>query len=84
MGLNDHFMCSPLGLVPKKDSGLRRIHDLLHPLQRSVNAYINLDYSALQYTQIDQILDNIIKAGHYCIIFKRDIKDAFRNILIAP
>jgi hypothetical protein len=78
------FISSPLGLVAKKDGGFRRIHHLSHPLQGSVNSQINEDSSTLVYTRIQVILDNIIIAGKGAIIIKRDIKEAFRNIPLAP
>ena len=30
----DHFISSPLGLVPKADGGWRRIHDLSYPKRK--------------------------------------------------
>jgi hypothetical protein len=77
------FISSPLGLVPKHDGGLRRIHDLSYPLQHSVNAHINPTYGSLKYTKIDDILKKVIRAGRNCLIMKRDLKEAFRNIPIA-
>ena len=74
------FICSPLGLVPKKDGSLRRIHDLSYPRQSSVNAHIDPEFATLSYTRIEDILRDVIEAGRHCVILKRDIKDAFRNI----
>lgn len=79
----NHLICSPLGLVPKRDGGLRRIHDLSHPPHRSVNTYIDKSYGTLKYAQIEHILEKISAAGRNCVILKRDIKDAFRNVPIA-
>ena len=81
---SDRFISSPLGLVPKNDGGFRRIHDLSYPLQSSVNTHIDKSYGALHYTHIEHILDDIVKAGRHCVILKRDIKEAFRNIPVAP
>ena len=75
---------SPLGLVPKHDGGWRRIHDLSWPPGRSVNDSIPDAASAIHYTSIDDIFDLIRTSGQGCYIIKRDIKDAFRNIPIAP
>ena len=75
---------SPLGLVPKHDGGWRRIHDLSYPPGRSVNESIPDSASAIQYTSMDNILDLIRTSGQGCYIIKRDIKDAFRNIPVAP
>lgn len=84
VGDTNHLICSPLGLVPKKSGGLRRIHDLSHPPHRSVNAHIDKTYGTLKYAQIDHILEKVVTAGRNCVILKRDVKDAFRNIPIAP
>ena len=78
------FICSPLGLVPKKDGGFRRIHDLSFPRRLSVNDHIEDDFSTLQYVRIEEILQQVLTAGRHSIILKRDIKDAFRNIPVAP
>ena len=78
------YICSPLGLVPKHDGGFRRIHNLSHPLKESVNAYISPEFSTLKYTIIEDVLSMVKTAGRHSLILKRDIKDAFRNIPIAP
>jgi hypothetical protein len=78
------FISSPLGLVPKHDGGFRRIHNLSHPGKKSVNANICDDYSSLEYSTIEDVLQLVRIAGQHCSILKRDIKDAFRNIPIAP
>ncbi|KAJ5378275.1 uncharacterized protein N7496_005684 [Penicillium cataractarum] len=75
---------SPLGLVPKHDGGWRRIHDLSYPHGRSVNESIPDSASAIQYISIDNIFSLIRTSGRGCYIIKRDIKDAFRNIPVAP
>ena len=74
---------SPLGLVSKHDGGWRRIHDLSWPPGRGVNQGIPDNWSAIEYMKIDDIYDQIIKAGPGCTIIKRDIKDAFRIVPIA-
>jgi hypothetical protein len=78
------FISSPLGLVPKGDGGLRRIHHLSYPQGSSVNAYILESASSIKYISITDIYKAILLAGHHCVIVKKDIKDAFRNIPIAP
>jgi hypothetical protein len=74
------LISSPLELVPKHDGGLRRIHDLSYPLGRSVNAHIPQDYGSLKYAKIEDIPEKVIRAGRNCLMMKRDLKDAFRNI----
>lgn len=78
------FMCSPLGLVPKHDGGWRRIHHLSHPRGTSVNDYIPKEYGMLDYANIYQIYDAVLAKGRGAIIVKKDIKDAFRIIPVAP
>jgi hypothetical protein len=77
------FISSPLGLVPKSNGGFRRIHHLSFPNNGSVNFFIPENYSTLLYTTLHDIYEKIRKAGRNCIILKKDIKDAFRNIPVA-
>lgn len=78
------FICSPLGLVPKHDGGWRRIHHLSHPRGKSVNDYIPDGAGEMRYTRFQEVLQLVINAGRHCIILKRDVKDAFRNVPVAP
>jgi ribonuclease HI len=78
------YISSPLGLVPKHDGGFRRIHHLSHPRTHSVNFFILEAFSSLQYASFQDILDMVIQAGKGCILIKKDIQDAFRNIAISP
>lgn len=78
------FICSPLGLVPKHDGGWRRIHHLSYPLGNSVNNYIPDGAGELRYTRFQEVLKLVIQAGKHCIILKKDVKNAFGNIPVAP
>jgi len=78
-----NLVSSPLGLVVKHDGGWRRIHNLSHPIGRSVNDAIPEESAALVYTTIDNVLHHVREVGRGCILVKRDIKDAFRNIPVA-
>ena len=78
------FICSPLGLVPKHDGGWRRIHHLFYPRGSLVNDYIPDGAGELRYTRFQEVLQLVIQAGRNCIILKRDVKDAFRNVPVAP
>lgn len=78
------FISSPLGLVPKPNGGLRRIHHLSHPRGTSVNDFISKEASHLRYTSLSKIIQLILQAGRHCVIIKKDIKDALRNIPVAP
>lgn len=77
------YICSPIGLVEKHDGTYRRIHHLSFPRLHSVNDYINKEYGALKYATFQAVLRRVLTAGRHCLIFKRDIKDAFRNIPVA-
>jgi Reverse transcriptase (RNA-dependent DNA polymerase) len=74
------IVTSPLGLVPKGDSGWRRIHNLSSPLGDSVNCHIPPEFGTLEYTTVSAILEHVRNAGRGCILIKRDVKDAFRTI----
>ena len=81
----DNYVCSPLGLVPKKAPGeYRIIHDLSFPEGQSVNSYIPTSNSTVQYESIDNVIDLIRKFGTNVLMAKTDIEDGFRNIPIHP
>jgi hypothetical protein len=44
-----HFICSPLGLVPKGSGDWRRIHHLSYPRGSSINDHIPAEWAALDY-----------------------------------
>ena len=78
------FISSPLGLVPKPNGGLRRIHHLSFLRGSSVNDFIPKEAANLKYATLENILTRIRRAGRGATIIKKDIKDAFRNISVAP
>ena len=79
------FVCSPLGLVPKKGNGqFRLIHDLSFPKDNSVNASIPEEFKSVSYQNLDHCLDIIMSLGKNTLIAKADLKDAFRIIPISP
>ena len=80
-----NFIVSPLGLVPKKNSGeYRLIHDLSFPKGDSVNSHIDPEFSAVQYEVLDRCIELIQSIGGGCLIAKADLKDAFRIIPVSP
>lgn len=80
-----NFVCSPLGLVPKKDPGdFRIIHDLSFPQNLSVNSFIPKSNSTVQYDSIENVIQLIKQFGPHALMAKMDIKDGFRNIPIHP
>ncbi len=78
------FICFLLGLVTKDDGGWRRIHHLSHPRGESLNDYIPDVVGEMKYTRLQEVLQLVINAGRHFVIMKRDMKNAFRNVLVAP
>lgn len=79
-----HPSSSPLGLVPKSDGGWRRIHHLSHPPGQSVNDGIAPQFGEISYSQRCQLLALVVAAGRGAYLIKRDLKDAFRVVPVAP
>lgn len=48
-----------------------------------VNDHILNEVRELRYTCFQEVFRLVIKAGHYYSIFKKDVKDAFRIVLVA-
>ena len=69
-----------LGLVKKHNSGFRRIYHLSYPSERSVNAGILKEYSNIKYTILNNIIRIVKTARKHAVIFKKYIKNIFRNI----
>jgi hypothetical protein len=80
--LPSKYICSPLGLTPKSDGGWRRIQHLSHPPGHSVrvNDHIPRQWGSLVYTQFDEAVATVLRAGPHCLLVKRDLTDAFRHI----
>lgn len=84
------IVISPLNSVPKPDSSERRmILDLSWPSGSSINdaipdrIYLSHPYS-LVYPTIDTIADRVASLGRGCLLFKRDLKRAYRQFPIDP
>ena len=76
---------SPLGVVPKSEHGtFRIIHDLSFLENNSVNSNIPVEYSAVKYDSIDDVISLIQKFGKGALMAKSDIKDAFRIMPVNP
>ncbi len=81
---NRPFIFSPLGLVSKYDRGWKRIHYLLHVRGESVNDHIPDGIGKVRYTRFPEVLQLVINVGRHFVIIKRDVKDGFRNVPVAP
>ena len=81
---------SPLNSVPKKDSTEQRIIlDLSWPLSTSVNAAIDKSLHEgveffLTYPTVDHIASLIARKGPGCLIYKCDLRKAYRQFYIDP
>ena len=81
----DNFILSPLGLVPKKDTGsFRLIHDLSFPSGSSVNSWIPREFCTVSYEDFDYFIALLSQIGQGCFISKADIESAFRIVPINP
>ena len=86
----DRLYLSPLNSVPKSDSTERRvILDLSFPKGHSVNDGIDKniylgDHIELHYPNVDSFIEIIKEKGPNCLLFKRDLKRAYRQIPIDP
>ena len=81
---------SPLNSVPKKDSVERRIIlDLSWPLNTSVNVGVDnslhegVEFS-LTYPTVDHIASLIARKGPGCLIYKCDLRKAYRQFYVDP
>jgi len=84
------FAVSPLNPVLKPDTTERRyILDLSWPEGSSVNDGISKDFYlggpvSLTYPTVDDIADRIVQLGLRCLLFKRDLKRAYRQLPVDP
>ena len=85
-----HMAVSPLNSVPKPDSDERRfILDLSWPAGSSVNDGISKDFYlgqpvTLRYPTVDDIAERIVQFGSGCLLYKRDLKRAYRQLPVDP
>ena len=84
------YAVSPLNSVPKQGSDERRfILDLSWPEGSSVNDGICKDFYLgepvnLTYPTVDDIAERIVQFGPGCLLFKRDLKRAYRQLPVDP
>ena len=90
--LHSYLYTSPLNTAPKKGSteGDRRvILDLSWPDGFAVNDGIDKNYYlgewvSLRYPSIDDFTDLIASLGQGCLLYKRDLSRAYRQIPVCP
>ena len=77
---------SPIGVIPKSNQlgKWRLIVDLSSPEGQSVNGGIEPELCSLHYLRLDEVVQQISKAGHGALLAKMDIDSAYRNIPVHP
>ena len=81
---------SPMNTVPKASLDERRvIVDLSWPLGSSVNDGISKDMYLgevidLHYTSVEEVCEMVMKIGKGAVIYKRDLRHAYRQIPVDP
>ena len=86
----DKLIVSPLNTVPKKDPTERRIiMDLSFPKGNAINDYIEKNEYLGESTQtifpkVDDFVELIKTKGKGCMLFKKDLKHAYRQISVEP
>ena len=74
-----HFCCSPIGAVPKGESGVRVIHNLSYPFGgNSINYNIEDEYAPLG--RLDDACRYIRTLGAGCYLVKIDVKAAYKLV----
>ena len=86
----DNIAISPLNSLEKKGTLDRRIiTDLSFPADNSVNSGINKDIYLgnvikTKYPTVDHLVELMLRKGRGCLLYKRDMRKAFRQIRIDP
>lgn len=80
---------SPLNTVPKGVDRRRVILDLSWPKDNSVNSFIDKhtylgEESVLSLPRVDRLVTIVCNKGPGCLLFKRDLKRAFRQLPVDP
>ncbi len=80
-----NLQCSPLALIPKKDSdSFRLIHDLSFPEGASINDGISSEHTHVNYDNIDTVISLVKQFGKNAKMAKADILNAYRLVPIYP
>ena len=81
----DHFVQSPIGLVPKdKGKKTRLIFHLSYPRNgESVNSGIPFDKCTVKYPEFDEAVRICLQEGVGCSVGKSDMSSAFRHVPMA-
>ena len=74
------FRSAGVGVVPKKSGSHRLIMHLSAPYGSSINDGICKESHSLQYIMVDDVIQHVVQLGLGALMFKVDIKHAFRMI----
>lgn len=72
------LIISPMAAIPKRDGGVRLIHDCSRPIGSSVNDHCSADWHQ-KFARIDDAAD-LMSPG--CYFAKVDLKSAYRSVSI--
>ena len=77
---------SRFGVIPKshQPGKWRLIIDFYHPEGRSVNDGIDSSLTSLQYVQVDDTVQQLLRLGPSALMAKLVIKSAYRNVPVHP
>lgn len=78
------FIFSSVGFVSKHNVGRRKIYHFFYLIRHSLNNQITDCIQVMRYARLQNVLHLVIWDRKNCIIFKRNIKDVFKNILVVP
>ena len=80
----DHFIQSPIGLVPKDKSTKTRLifhlSYLRHTPKHSINGCIKPESRTVKYPDFEEAVRTCLQEGVGCAIGKSDMSMAFRNV----
>jgi len=88
--LSSQLTISPINSIPKRGSDSRRfIADLSFPKGASVNDGINLENylgsdETISYPTVDDYIGMIERHGSGCLLYKKDLRRAYRQFPIDP
>ena len=78
------LICSPVGMVEKKNSSdMRHVRHLSYPKGSSINAFINSADAETHYQMFEVVVNLVAKAGKGPFMAKEDFKSAFHNVPMA-
>lgn len=81
----EDFICSPLGIIPKKDPGeFWLIHNLSAPKRQSVNEAIDGSFCSVKNASLDHAITMLQELGPGTLLAKADVESAFSLLLVHP